>query len=129
MKALGVAVCIVLMSSSARAQTAGEMLQACEILQRGMHIEGETVYIPPSSEANQCWGFIEAIQEYSVLVGLNGKTLLGACPDPDGKSTQVLRILITYANAHPDELTSSAAAVAYEAMIDAFPCKRKGTGG
>ena len=58
----------------ASAQTAGEMLLACEMLQRGMHVEGETVYIPPSAKLNQCWGFIEAVQQYAYLADQNGKT-------------------------------------------------------
>ncbi len=49
--------------------------------------------------------------------------LLGACPDPDTTTTQIMGIYIAYARAHPDELGSPAAVVAIKAMHEAFPCK------
>jgi Rap1a immunity proteins len=34
-----------------------------------------------------------------------------------------VRLFVDYANAHPEKLNLPAAAVAYNAMADAFPCK------
>ena len=48
------------------AQGGKQMLRACEMLRRGIHLEGSTVYLPPGSEANQCWGFITAVQQFAV---------------------------------------------------------------
>ena len=112
-----------LFSSAVRAQTAGEMLHACELLERGMHVEKGAVYIPPSPEANQCWGFISAVQEYATLADQDGKTLLNACPNPDGTTVQTVHLFVEYARTHPAKRNLSAAAVAYNAMADAFPCK------
>ena len=117
-------VCFVLLAGSvASAQSAGEMLQACEMLQRGMHIEGTTIYIPPSAKVNQCWGFIEAVQEYSSLADQNGKTLLDACPGENSTTIDVLHKFVAYLQKHPEKLDLKAAAAAYNAMADAFPCK------
>ena len=110
-------------SSFVRAQTTGEMLHACETLERGMHVEGKDVYIPPSLSANQCWGFMSAVQEYATLADRDGKTLLSACPDPNGTTVQVVHIFTEYARTHPEKRNLSAAAAAYNAMADAFPCK------
>ena len=107
----------------ASAQTAGEMLQACEMLQRGMHVEGDTVYIPPSAKLNQCWGFIEAVQQYAMLADQDGKTRLNACPSEDSTTVDVLHIFVDYLNKHPEKHDLRAAAAAYNAMADAFPCK------
>jgi hypothetical protein len=118
------ATCFALVSGTlAHAQSAGEMLRACEILQRGMHIEGEMVYLPPGEDVHQCWGFMSAVQEYSTLADQDGKTLLDACPNPDTTTVQIIHVFINYANAHPEKLGLKAAAVAYNAMADAFPCK------
>jgi hypothetical protein len=57
------------------------------------------------------------------LADHDGKTLLGACPKPDTTTTQVLRIFIEYARVHPEKLGLPAAAVAFNAMADAFPCE------
>lgn len=116
------AIAAALCGSSVQAQTAGEMLKACEIAQRGMHVEGSHVFLPPGADVNQCWGFIEAVQEYSMLADQDGRTLLHACPPEAGMTTQVLRVFIDYARAHPDKMHLPAAAVAFNAMADAFSC-------
>ena len=111
------------LGTSAQAQTARELLHVCELLQSGMHVRGTQVFIPPGSDVAQCWGFISAVQQYSILADQDGKTLLGACPKPDTATTQVLRIFIKYARSHPEKLGLPAAAVAFNAMADAFPCE------
>lgn len=113
---------LVLLAPPAFAQSAGDMLRACEILQRGMHVEGATVYLPPGKEVHQCWGFMSAVLQYAALAGRDGKPLLGACAGPHTTTTEVIRLFVDYANGHPDKLGLSAAAVAYNAMADAFPC-------
>lgn len=110
------------LGTPAQAQTARELLHVCELLQSGMHVHGTQVFIPAGSDVAQCWGFISAVQQYSILADHDGKTLLGACPKPDTSTTQVLRIFIDYARSHPEKLGLPAAAVAFNAMADAFPC-------
>jgi hypothetical protein len=109
----------------AQAETARELLHVCELLQGGMHVEGTQVLIPPGSDVAQCWGFMLAVQQYSILADHDGKTFLDACPKPDTTTTQVLRIFIKYARSHPEKLGLPAAAVAFNAMADAFPCEEK----
>ncbi len=70
-----------------------------------------------------CWGFMIAVQQYSTLADRNGKTLLNSCPPPDVKLSDIVRTFVNYAQSHPDKLNLSAAAIAYNAMADAFPCK------
>jgi hypothetical protein len=55
MKVICAALCLLLPISLAHAQTAGEMLSSCEILQRGAHTEGGAVFLPPGVDARQCW--------------------------------------------------------------------------
>lgn len=109
--------------TSARAQTAGELLNACELLESGMHVERDRVFLPPGADVARCWGFMEAVREYSALADKDGKTLLHSCPPEDGSTTLVLRLFVEYARAHPEKLNLPAAAVAFNAMADAFPCK------
>jgi Rap1a immunity proteins len=108
----------------ALAQNTGDMLHACELLERGIHVDNSgKVYIPAGPELNQCWGFIKAVQQYATLADQNGKTLLDSCPDPETDTTEVLHVFLRYARAHPEKLRLGAAALAYNAMADAFPCK------
>jgi hypothetical protein len=110
-------------SSTAHAQTAGEMLRSCEILQRNAHTEGSSVFLPPDIDARQCWGFMAAVQQFSALADQNGKPLLNWCVPEDTKQSDIVRIFVDYARAHPDKVNLIAAAVAYNAMADAFLCK------
>jgi len=109
----------------AHAQTARELLHACESLQRGIRVKRDQVLILPGSDVAQCWGFMLAVQQYSALADQNGQTLLGACPKPDTTTAQVLRIFIKYARSHPDKLGGPAGLLAFNAMADAFPCDER----
>jgi Rap1a immunity proteins len=113
----------ILLTGAARGQTAGEMLHACEMLQRGMHLEGDTVLLPPGPEASQCWGFMEAVEQYSTLADTNGKTFLNACAGENRSVSTVVRLFVEYARARPEKQGLPASALAYNAMADAFPCK------
>lgn len=81
------------------------------------------IRLPPGNDVNQCWGFMTAVLEYETLTDTDGKTLLNACPDPDTTIPQVIGIFVKYARSHPEKLNLRAAAVAYNAMADAFPSK------
>jgi hypothetical protein len=71
------------------------MFKACEILQHGMHVERDAIYLPPGADVHQCWGFMSAVQEYSTLADQDGKTLLAACPSPNTTTVQIIRVFIT----------------------------------
>jgi hypothetical protein len=121
-RALLVAVFVFSTATPVLAQTTGEMLHACQTLQRGMRIKGNAAFLPPGAEAQQCWGFMSAVQEYSVLSDQGGSRLLGACPAPDTKTTQIVEVIVKYASAHPDKSDMPAAVTAYNALADAYPC-------
>jgi len=101
------------------------MLHACENLERGMHVEGTNVYLMPSPDVNQCWGFMSAVQQYSTLADQDDQRLLNSCPSPETTTVQVIRVFTKYATAHPEKLHLNAAAVAYGAMADEFPCGQR----
>jgi hypothetical protein len=116
------AVFILSAAAPALAQTAGEMLHACQALQRGIRIKGHEAFLPSSADAQQCWGFMSAVQEYSVLADQAGTRILNACPPVDTKTTQIIDVFVKYASSHANNSDTSAAVAAYNAMLDAFPC-------
>jgi hypothetical protein len=44
--------------------------------------------------------------------------------NPETTTLQIIRVFTKYATAHPEKLDLSAAAVAYSAMADEFPCRQ-----
>jgi hypothetical protein len=121
-RALLAAIFILSATAPVPAQTAGEMLHACQSLQRGMRIKGNEAFLPSGAEAQQCWGFMSAVQEYSVLADQGGNRILNACPPTDAKTTQIIDVFVKYASSHAKNSDTSAAVAAYNAMADAFPC-------
>ena len=55
---------------SAKAQTVQDMVKACQDIQ----VNGTTVQLA-SPDANQCWGYFSAVQQYATLVDSNQKRI------------------------------------------------------
>jgi hypothetical protein len=115
--ALGIA--LLFCNSSARAQSANELLEACETLERTMTISGDNVSFAPNYE---CWYFMSAVQQYATFVDPAGQVLLGACTGKTTKLTQLIPVFTKYARSYPQLLNEKAAVVAFQAMQSAFPC-------
>jgi hypothetical protein len=118
--ALGIA--LLFCNSSARAQSADELLQACETLERTMTISGDKVSFAQTQPNYECWYFMGAVQQYATFVDPAGQVLLGACTGKTTKLTQLIPIFTKYARSHPQLLNEKAAVVAFQAMQSAFPC-------
>ena len=71
--------------------------------------------IPPGERSSR--------KQHSSLADQNGKTLLDACPGENITTVDVLHEFVSYLQKHPEKLDLKAAAAAYNAMVDAFPCK------
>jgi len=115
---------VLLLASSLSAlaqQTANELLNDCEVLERGLKISGDRVSIPRDAQAYVCWGFIAAVQQFSVIA--EGKhRILHACPPAETTLVQLIRVFTNYAQNHPQELHEPAASIAVRALRHAFPC-------
>jgi hypothetical protein len=125
MRAIVGTLCVALLfcSSSARAQSANELLQACEELERTMTITGDNISFPPSQTNDECWYFMSAVQQYSTLAAPGtGQRFLGACTEATTTLSQLIRAFTSYARSHPQQLNATATVVTYNAMHSTFPC-------
>jgi len=104
-------------------ETAEQLLQACENLERGLRFNGKTAYVPSDPDSNRCWGFFSAVQQTTAFETSPGNRLLFSCPGPTTTLTQIIRVFINFAHAHPEKLNERAAVIAYDAMQVAFPCR------
>ena len=112
-----------LLSTPAHSETGDGLLQACEALERGIRIMGDNVQLPARTDAHQCWGYMGAVQDFSVLIDPEtGKRLIKTCPTPGTTLTQLIRVFTNYARTHPQELHQTASMLVLNAMAQAFPC-------
>jgi hypothetical protein len=111
------------LASPACATTGTELLQWCEALERGIRLDGEQVQIPQNPLALQCWGYMKAVQDFGATLEDDGNyPITGACAPEDTTLTQLIRVFLTYARAHPDELSDRASFVVLRALRNAFSC-------
>jgi hypothetical protein len=121
-----VIVAIVLIFVSGQAQSAnpvGDLLNGCQILERGKRGTGQMVHIPKSKGALVCWGYMKAMQDLSVWVDENGNKILGSCP-PKGRRRWTS--FVRYGRSHRRQLPSNAALAVAKAFQQAFPCDENG---
>src|SRR5262245_7757004 len=94
---LALAALIVLAShpQQARAiESARELVNACQELEHGREGTGKDILIPGSREALLCWGYMQAIQDLSVLVDQHGLRVIGSCPPEETTTVQLVQALL-----------------------------------
>jgi Rap1a immunity proteins len=112
-------------SDRARAvDSARELVNACRELESGREGAGNDILIPNSREALLCWGYLQAMQDLSVLVDQHGRRIIGSCPPEQTTSLQLVHSFLAYARSHAGELEGSAAAAVIKAFKDSFPCRQ-----
>jgi hypothetical protein len=104
--------------------SAQELWNACQELERDREGSGNDVLIPNSKEALLCWGYMQAMQDLSVLVDQHGRRVIGACPPEETTSLQLIHAFLVYARSHASELKGNAAAVVIKALQESFPCRQ-----
>jgi hypothetical protein len=105
-------------------ESARELVSACQELERGREGTGKDILIPNSRVALLCWGYMQAMQDLSVLVDQHGLRVIGSCPPEDTTTVQLVQALLGYARAHAAELDGNAAAMMIKALQTSFPCRR-----
>jgi Ssp1 endopeptidase immunity protein Rap1a len=114
-------------SNQARAiESARELASACDELEKGREGAGKEIMIPGSGPALLCWGYMQAMQDLSVLVDQHGQRVIGSCPPEQTTSLELIQAVLAYARAHAKELDGNAAALVIEALQAKFPCPPPG---
>jgi Rap1a immunity proteins len=122
-KIFGLLLLTLFLCTPAHSETGSTLLQACEALEREARISGDNIWLPARTDVHRCWGYMSAVQDFSVMV--NDQTqerLFNSCPGPDTQLTQLIRVFTNYARTHPQELHEKASLLVYRALVSAFPC-------
>src|SRR5262245_20519136 len=109
-------------SAAAAVENARELAGYCQTLERGAKGAGRHIYIPGTSEALTCWGYMQAMQDLSVLADEEGHRIMGACPPEQATTLQLIQSFVRYARAHPNELQGNAVVAVFRALREAYPC-------
>jgi Rap1a immunity proteins len=109
--------------SAAAIENAHELAGYCQSLERGAKGAGGHIYIPRTREALICWGYMQAMQDLSVLADENGQRIMGACPPEQTTTLQLIRSFVRYARSHRGELPGNAVVAVFRALREAYPCR------
>jgi hypothetical protein len=110
-------------SAAAAVENARELADYCQSLERGTKGAGRHIYIPRTWEALTCWGYMQAVQDLSVLADEEGHRIMGACPPEQTTTLQLIQAFVLYARAHPTELQDNAVVEVFRALREAYPCR------
>src|SRR2546430_2085880 len=94
--------------SAAAVEDAHELAGYCQSLERGVKGASRHIYIPRTREALTCWGYMQGMQDLSVLANENGRRIMGACPPEQMTTLQLIRLFVRYASTHRSELPGNA---------------------
>ena len=104
-------------------ESARDLASYCQKLDRGTKGAAQNTQIPNTKEALLCWGYMQAMQDLSVLAYEDGTRIMGSCPPEQTTVLQLIRSFVTYARSHPDELEGNTAVAVFKALQHAFPCR------
>jgi hypothetical protein len=120
---IGLVVTVAFAWSAAAVENAHELAGDCQSLERGVKGAGRHIYIPRTRDALICWGYIQAMQDLSVLVDENGHRIMGACPPEQMTTLQLIRLFVRYASTHRSELPGNAVVAVLRALQKSYPCR------
>ena len=110
-------------SAAAAVENPRELAAYCQTLERGAKGARRHIYIPGTSEALTCWGYMQAMQDLSVLADEEGHRITGACPPEQTMTLQLIHSFVRYAGAHRTELQGNAVVAVFRALREAYPCR------
>jgi hypothetical protein len=120
---IGLVATVAFVWSAAAVENAHELAGYCQSLERGAKGAGRHIYIARTREALTCWGYMQAMQDLSVLSDEDGHRIMGACPPEQMTTLQLIQSFVRYARAHRSKLQGNAVVAVFRALRDAYPCR------
>jgi hypothetical protein len=106
--------------------SARELADDCRTLVQAKTGKGEQIRIPFAKKALVCWGYMQAMQDLSVLADEDGHRIMGACPPDRTTLLELIQAFVSYARSH--ELPDNAALAVTRALQESFPCEANAPG-
>src|ERR1051326_115361 len=99
--------------------SARELAGGCRALLQG---SGDEIRIPLTKPALECWGYMQAVQDFAALADENGQRMLGVCPPDRATLLDMVRAFVRYARGQGKDLPDNAALAVTQALQSAYPC-------
>jgi Rap1a immunity proteins len=109
-------------------RSAQELADDCRTLVQAKTGTGQQIRIPFTKKALVCWGYMQAMQDVSVLTDEDGRRIMGACPPERTTLLELIQAFVSYARSHAGKLPDNAALAVSRALHEAFPCETNGLG-
>src|SRR5262249_43992049 len=109
-------------STGGAVENARELAGYCQSLERGAKGAGRRIYIPRTREALNWWGYMQAMQDLSVLVDEGEHRIMGACPPEQTTTLQLIQSFVRYAREHRTELQGNAVVAVVLGAGGGQPC-------
>jgi hypothetical protein len=103
-------------------ETARELATQCKGVDTSTLRSERDAYIPGTSAASQCWGYMQAMQDLLALVDDDGKRIMGVCPNEQTNLLQMTHTFVGYAERHSSDLSNDAALIVVQSLKETFPC-------
>src|SRR4051794_33143320 len=126
---LGLFIAACAVPQSARAiESPGELARYCQKLEKGTRGSGENIQIPNTREALLCWGYMQAIQDLSMLADADGHRLIGSRPPAETRLRDLVRAFLEYEQLHRSDVEANTVIAVTKALQQAYPCAEARTG-
>src|SRR5438445_13405627 len=89
--------------SAGAVENAHELAGYCQSLERGAKGAGRHIYIPSTREALTCWGYMQAMQDLSVVADEEGNGTMGTGPPEQRTRLARMRSVGRYPSTTPSE--------------------------
>jgi len=101
---------------------ARELAGGCQELLAGKRGSGDEIRIPRTRPALECWGYMQAVQDFAALADENGRRILGVCPPDRATLLDLVQAFVRYARKQGKNLPDNAALAVTKALQSAYPC-------
>src|SRR5499433_3480646 len=121
LRALGL-ILVLLFAALPRAAhaSARELAGGCQALLQGKRGSGDEIRIPLSKPALECWGYMQAVQDFAALADENGRRVLGICPPDRASLLDMVQAFVRHARQQSKDLPDNAALAVTQALQSAY---------
>jgi hypothetical protein len=107
-----------------RIDSAHELARACRGLQAAASKRANPrAMVPVSNELLICLGYMQAVQDFTVLTDTNGTPIFGVCAPVDTTLRDLVQSFTKYAASHRDALNGATSVVVLQSLREAYPCE------